>query len=99
MEKIAIKREELEKLEVKIKKLNQKRNRLVKDIELLEMQQKSEQYAALEIKIENLKSKRTKLKNEIELLELQEKKQDYEALEISLKEKNMTLRELLESLK
>ena len=51
MEKIAIKREELEKLEVKIKKLNQKRNRLVKDIELLEMQQKSEQYAALEISL------------------------------------------------
>ena len=36
MEKIAIKREELEKLEVKIKKLNQKKNRLVKDIELLQ---------------------------------------------------------------
>ena len=51
MEKIAIKREELEKLEVKIKKLNQKRNRLVKDIELLEMQQKTEQYAALEISL------------------------------------------------
>lgn len=51
MEKIAIKRGELEKLEVKIKKLNQKRNRLVKDIELLEMQQKSEQYAALEISL------------------------------------------------
>ena len=51
MEKIAIKREELEKLEVKIKKLNQKRKRLVKDIELLEMQQKSEQYAALEISL------------------------------------------------
>ena len=51
------------------------------------------------IKIENLKSKRTKLKNEIELLELQEKKQEYEVLEISLKEKNMTLKELLESLK
>ena len=51
MEKIAIKREELEKIEIKIKKLNQKRNRLVKDIELLEMQQKSEQYAALEISL------------------------------------------------
>ena len=51
MEKIAIKREELEKLEVKFKKLNQKRNRLVKDIELLEMQQKTEQYAALEISL------------------------------------------------
>ena len=51
MGKIISKREELEKLEVKIKKLNQKRNRLVKDIELLEMQQKSEQYAALEISL------------------------------------------------
>ena len=30
MEKIAIKREELEKIEIKIKKLNQKKNRLVK---------------------------------------------------------------------
>ena len=60
---------------------------------------KRKQLEDLEIKIENLKSKRTKLKNEIELLELQEKKQDYEALEISLRDKNMTLRELLESLK
>ena len=60
---------------------------------------KRKQLQDLEIKIEGLKSKRTKLKNEIELLEMQEKKQDYEALEISLKEKNMTLKELLESLK
>ena len=51
MEKIAIKREELEKLEVKIKKLNQKKNRLVKDIELVEMEEKTEQYAALEISL------------------------------------------------
>ena len=65
MEKIAIKREELEKLEVKIKKLNQKRNRLVKDIELLEMQQKSEQYAALEI---SLKEKRLSISQLIEQL-------------------------------
>ena len=41
MEKIISKREELEKIEIKIKKLNQKKNRLVKDIELLEMQQKN----------------------------------------------------------
>ena len=51
MEKIISKREELEKIEIKIKKLNQKKNRLVKDIELLEMQQKTEQYAALEIRL------------------------------------------------
>ena len=51
MEKIISKREELEKIEIKIKKLNQKKNRLVKDIELLEMQQKTEQYAALEISL------------------------------------------------
>ena len=65
MEKIAIKREELEKLEVKIKKLNQKKNRLVKDIELLEMQQKTEQYAALEI---SLKEKGLSLSQLIEQL-------------------------------
>ena len=51
MEKIISKREELEKIEIKIKKLNQKKNRLVKDIELLEMQQKTEQYTALEISL------------------------------------------------
>lgn len=49
MEKLAVKQEELKKVETKIKKLNEKKTKLMNEIKILEMEAKSEQYAALEI--------------------------------------------------
>lgn len=51
MNKLASKREELEKIEERIKILNERKKKLLKDIKILEMEAKTEQYAALEISL------------------------------------------------
>lgn len=49
MDKLAAKREELNKVEIKIKALNQRKVKLQNEINMLELQAKSDQYEALEV--------------------------------------------------
>ena len=51
MNKLFGKKEELQKIELKIKNLNDKKNKLIKDIRILEMQEKTERYELLEISV------------------------------------------------
>ena len=59
---------------------------------------KKEELQKIELKIKNLNDKKNKLIKDIRILEMQEKTERYELLEISLKEKGITLSELMEKL-
>lgn len=64
----------------------------------MELANKKEELQKIEARIKKLNAKRSKLLKEIEIMEMRKKVNDFEALEISLKEKGLTLQELLNTL-